>query len=677
MSFVHPNFLWALCLLAIPIIIHLFHFRRYKKVLFPNVKFLKNVQKQTQSIKKVRNLLVLLARLLAIAFLVFAFAQPYKPIDNRAVDSSDQVIGIYIDNSFSMDNDGKQGPLIEEAKSKARELVKSYRATDRFIVNSNTSSTITPVNPDDAISLIDNVEVGKTTKPIKDIVFGLNRSLGNSGTKQKHVYLFSDFQLTADSDIKEALDSNTLITAVPLQPIQNSNLSIDSAWIESPVIQLNEPIELQVKISNLGEDALNGGSVYLEVNGEKKSVTGFDVNGNASTTIEIGFSTKTPGWQRIQVGIEDNPIIFDDTYFLSFNVKPSLNVVVVNGNEPNNFLNRLFEPDAYFKLTNQLEGNMDLSALPSTDLLILNEVTQLRSGMIAALSEYVTSGGNVLIIPSKAQNTSQLKSFTETLALPAFGSLMNQKTKVGRLDVNNPLLSKVFTKIPDNPNYPVVEKYYRLNTNGKAQYSLLMMENEDVFLSESKLGTGHVFQIACPLDASWSNFQNHGLFVPILLKMTMNRSIDFPLANTIGNQNIFKSVPESRGLQGVLSLKSNETEWMPVVNNIGTTSFIDAGFDQLVAGNIELKTNYSILQVVAFNYNRSESGNVFLSNDAIIEKFSEVTVDFMDNPTTYVQETVTQYRFGKQFWKACIILALIFLAIEILLLRFWPTEVKQ
>jgi len=677
MSFVHPNFLWALCLLAIPIIIHLFHFRRYKKVLFPNVKFLKNVQKQTQSIKKVRNLLVLFARLLAITFLVLAFAQPFKPIDNRAVDSSDQVIGIYIDNSFSMDNDGKQGPLIEEAKTKARELVKSYRATDRFIVNSNTSSTITPVNQDDAISLIDNVEVGKTTKPIKDIVFGLNRSLTNNGTAQKHVYLFSDFQLTADSDLQEALDSNTLITAVPLQPIQNSNLSIDSAWIESPVIQLNEPIELQVKISNLGEDALNGGSVYLEVNGERKSVTGFDINGNASTTIEIGFTTKTPGWQRIQVGIEDNPIIFDDTYFLSFNVKPNLNVVVVNGKEPNVFLNRLFEPDAYFNVTNQLAGNVDLSALPTTDLLILNEVTEIRSGMIAAISEYVSSGGNILLIPSKEQNTAQLDNFTKSLSIPGYGTLITQKTKVGRLDINNPLLSKVFTKIPDNPNYPVVEKYYRLNTDGKAQYSLLLMENEDVFLSESKLGTGHVFQLACPLEPSWSNFQNHGLFVPILLKMTMNRSIDFPLANTIGNQNIFKAVPESRSMQGALSLKSTTSEWMPVVNSVGSTSFIDAGFDQLTAGNIDLKTNDSLLQVVAFNFNRSESNNIFLSNDEIVQKFSDVKVDFMDNPTTYVQETVTQYRFGKQFWKACIILALIFLAIEILLLRFWPTEVKQ
>lgn len=677
MSFVHPQFLWALSLLAIPIIIHLFHFRRYKKVLFPNVKFLKTVQKQTQSIKKVRNLLVLLARMLAIAFLVFAFAQPYQPIDNKAIDSSDQIIGLYIDNSFSMDNDGKQGPLIEEAKSKARELVKSYRATDRFIVNSNTSNTFTPVNQEDAIRLIDNIEIGKTTKPIKDVAIGLHRSLANNGVVQKHVYLFSDFQVGSASDLQDVLDSNTLLTAVPLQVVQNNNISIDLAWIESPIIQLNEPIELQVKITNHGSDALQGGSVALEVNGDKKSVTGFDVNGNSSVTVAIGFTTKTPGWQEVQVSIEDLPIIFDDVYYLSFNVKPNLNVTVVNGDQPNEFINRLFGPDAYFNLSNQLAGNMDLSALPTTDLLILNEVVDVRSGMVSALAEYVTGGGNLLIIPPKAQQTSVLEKLSQTLALPRYGATITQKTKVGSLDINNPLLNQVFTKIPQNPNFPVIQKYYQLNTTGVSQYNLLTLENQDVFLSESNIGTGHIFQLACPLDPAWSNFQNHALFVPILIKMTMNRAIDYPLSNTIGNQNVFKAVPESRSLQGELTLSSNQTEWMPVVNTVGTTPFVDAGFDLLSAGNIALKSADSVLQVVAFNYDRSESNSNHLTNEGIAEMFSDVKVDFMTNPTTYVQETVTQYRFGKQFWKACIILALIFLAIEILLLRFWPTEVKQ
>jgi hypothetical protein len=116
---------------------------------------------------------------------------------------------------------------------------------------------------------------------------------------------------------------------------------------------------------------------------------------------------------------------------------------------------------------------------------------------------------------------------------------------------------------------------------------------------------------------------------------------------------------------------------MPVINTIGASPFIDAGFEQLQSGNISLQTTDTLLQVVAFNYDRSESKNTFLSNEDVAALFPNIKVDMMDNPATYVTETVSQYRFGKQFWKACIILALIFLAIEILLLRFWPTTVKQ
>ena len=677
MSFVYPNFLWALLLLAVPIIVHLFHFRRYKKVLFPNVRFLKNVQKQTQSIKKLRNFLVLLARLLALAFLVFAFAQPYIPVDNQTVSQNDEIVGIYIDNSFSMDNDGKQGPLIEEAKSKARELIKSYLPTDRFIVNSNTTMGQLPVNQKDAISFVDNIDIDKTTKPLVDVVDGLNQSLTSSGSNKKHLYLFSDFQGSSAPASSETTDSNLLVTLSPTQPIKNNNISIDSAWIESPVVQLNAPINLVIQISNHGDDALNGGSLALVINGEKKSVTGFDVEGNSKTSVLVGFTVKTSGWQRIKASIEDNPIIFDDTYYLSFNVKASLNIMAVNGSQPNVYINRLFGPDTYYALSNQIAGNIDLSELETTDLVILNEVTSLSSGMVAAISDYVSSGGSILVVPSSIPSQNQLGDLSKILGLPKIEQTTELNTKVGMLDLQNPLFDQVFKKIPDNPNYPSIKKYYRLNVESVAHYALMTLENRDVFLSESKIGTGHAYVLACPLNDTWSNFPKHGLFVPTVIKMAMNRSVDYPLSNTISNRNIFKAVPESRRLQGELNLIDGDAEWMPVVNTVGASPFIDAGFDQLRAGNIALQTADTLLQVIAFNYDRSESKNTFLSTSDIAAIFPNSTVDVMDNPTTYVTETVSQYRFGKQFWKACIILALIFLAIEILLLRFWPTTVKQ
>ncbi len=76
MQFIFPAFLAALAVIAIPVIIHLFYFRRFKRVYFTNVRFLKEVKK-TSNRRKLRNLLVLLMRCLAIAAMVLAFNSPF------------------------------------------------------------------------------------------------------------------------------------------------------------------------------------------------------------------------------------------------------------------------------------------------------------------------------------------------------------------------------------------------------------------------------------------------------------------------------------------------------------------------------------------------------------------------------------------------------------------------
>src|ERR1035438_3666616 len=95
MQFLHSNFLFALSALAIPIIIHLFNFRRYKTVYFSNVTFLKELKEETASQSKLKHLLVLACRLLALAFLVFAFAQPYIPNKKNQLSSGRKFVSIY------------------------------------------------------------------------------------------------------------------------------------------------------------------------------------------------------------------------------------------------------------------------------------------------------------------------------------------------------------------------------------------------------------------------------------------------------------------------------------------------------------------------------------------------------------------------------------------------------
>jgi len=100
MNFVFPQFLWALSALSIPIIIHLFNFRRTTRVYFSNTRFLRQVNEETTQKRKVKHLLVLISRLLFIFFLVLAFAQPFLPAEDQV--NSGRNIVIYLDNSFSM-----------------------------------------------------------------------------------------------------------------------------------------------------------------------------------------------------------------------------------------------------------------------------------------------------------------------------------------------------------------------------------------------------------------------------------------------------------------------------------------------------------------------------------------------------------------------------------------------
>lgn len=116
-QFLHPVFLYGLLLLAIPVLLHLFSLKRYKKVYFSNFNFLEALQKQKKNSSRLKNLVLLFLRLLALSCIVIAFATPYLNPEGKALPATTTPrIFIYADNSFSMTNTGSQGSLFEEAK---------------------------------------------------------------------------------------------------------------------------------------------------------------------------------------------------------------------------------------------------------------------------------------------------------------------------------------------------------------------------------------------------------------------------------------------------------------------------------------------------------------------------------------------------------------------------------
>lgn len=131
MQFKYPELLWALFLLLIPIIIHLFQLRRFKKTPFTNVKLLQKVVAESRKSSTLKRWLLLISRLLVVLGLVLAFAQPFFA-NTSALLEKETVI--YLDNSYSMQAKRNEETLLESA---VQELIEAIPEESVFSLFTN------------------------------------------------------------------------------------------------------------------------------------------------------------------------------------------------------------------------------------------------------------------------------------------------------------------------------------------------------------------------------------------------------------------------------------------------------------------------------------------------------------------------------------------------------------
>ncbi len=197
MKFAYPEFLYALLVLVIPILIHLFNFRKYKILYFSSLQFLKQVTQQTKSTQKLKHFLVLLSRIAAFISLIIAFAQPYWPNTSSNAPHIAAVQAIYIDNSFSMEARGSSGNLLSEAKESARQIIRNAHLGSRFMIVTNELSGLEQqiISQKEALERIDYIEFFPQPKamstPLNAIQASLSKELQSFSTQY---ILLSDFQ---------------------------------------------------------------------------------------------------------------------------------------------------------------------------------------------------------------------------------------------------------------------------------------------------------------------------------------------------------------------------------------------------------------------------------------------------------------------------------------------------
>jgi hypothetical protein len=674
MKFAYPEFLYALIAIAIPIIIHLFNFRKFKKIYFSNVEFLKEVQQETQSKSKLKHLLILLSRILAIVFLVFAFAQPFIPSSNSDVTNQNSLVGIYIDNSFSMESTGENGSLLNEAKTKAIEMVNSYRATDKFILTTNNFNTGDQrlLSNEEIVDKIEGVIISSNSRKLSSIYSRNRDAINSSEINNKSFYLFSDFQKST-ADFKN-IKADTLINSyiIPIKASEISNLYVDSCWFNSPTHLLNQNEGLNIRIKNNSENELENIPIKLFINNQNIVPASFSVGANNETTITLNYRNKTNGIQQGKIELRDSPVTTDDVFYFSYSISENINILGVENDKNEVALNSIYRTDSIFTYSNYNVTQLDYSLIKKSNLVVLSNLETVNSGLSNALKSFVDNGGNLLVFPSNNINYDSYREFLSLLSINYFTSIDTSKNKVREINLKHPVYVNVFDGQPKgNLNLPIVSAHYLISKGTTAfKNNILTLKDGNPFLTEYKVGNGKVYLSTVSLDKESSNFTNHALFVPTLYNIALLSQKNYPLFYTIGtNATIDLNRTEK---DNVYHIKNNTIDIIPRLRNTNNSTTIFINSEIKTAGNYTLENNKTKIGL-AYNYNRSESDLAYLSSTDIDEiiNSSSINAQYIDLENGTIQSALIDLNIGKKYWKYCIILALLFLAVEIILIKIF------
>jgi hypothetical protein len=651
---------------------------------FTNVRFLQELKEETTRMSRIKHLLVLASRILAIIFLVLAFAQPILPVSKDLVSAPSSAISIYIDNSFSMESQSKEGPLLEVARKKAREIAAAYPPSTRIQLLTNDFEAVHQrlFTREEFLDELERVKISPVSRTISEVSLRQSEALHSGSVNNGARFIVSDFQNSFCDFLEVAADSNSVLNLIALPLQESSNIYIDSCWLASPVVQLNTPVEISVRIVNSSDKDADNIPVRLKINGTQRAVASAAVEAGKSVDISMTFSVNTPGWQKVAIEITDHPVTFDDQYYMSFNVRENLMVMSLDGNTAGPYLKALYGQDAFFRYTSVPYNQVNYAALKDQDLIVLNQLPEISSGLTSELQRYVQQGGTVVCFPDSTASVESYSVFLQTLVNDRISSLVRGQDKVLSIDMRHPVFQEVFEKSKQNDgaiDYPAVSAHYVLENSGRTnRNALVKLGGGDAFLAEYSSGRGSVYFFTVPLSPGFSNLSRHALVVPMMYRIAL-LSMRAPLMSyDLGSSTaILLPATINTGEENIhLRNADLKTDVVPLMRTTSTGVEVMPGPAVQHSGNYTLESSTGVVASIALNYDRKESPMQFVDEDDLAELGAEAkgsVIKVFKPGSGDLSKTIHRENEGVPLWKYCIIAALLFLLAETLLLRFWKT----
>lgn len=664
MTFLYPSFLFGLFALAIPVIIHLFNFRRTKKIYFSNTLFLKKVKEASSSKLKLKHYLVLASRLLFVFFLVMAFAQPFIPSKEDLTSTSRNII--YLDNSWSMSNEVDEDlPALNEASRYIEKLLEIYPEDAEYKVITNDfepfSNTFkSKVETSDYLTELRFSGSSRTSGEI------LNRIMNETEGVNADIYWISDFQQTMFEDEMPRFDSARNVNLIPLYFTSVNNVYIDSVYLDNPFLVGDTKPKLNVIIENGGTEEVRDLVVKVLLE-ETEVATGSATilpGDQALITFDLAFDLQ--GINRGRIVFEEFPVTFDNDFYFTLNAGRKINILEIKGTNRKTHVENVYGNTNLFNFQSFNIANLDYGLIEKADLVVLNGIQSLDVSLTSPLNAYLENFGNLLIIPTYRPDVNSYRQVNGLGRVSAVDTA--RRVALAAPDFDNPFFQNVFEENNAGIAMPLATNTIAW---GSDRTALLRSQSGVPYLSEIDRG-GKIYLVGAPFDLDFSTFQNHALFVPVMYRMAvMSSRSDNRLYYFIDEEYI--SMPVDRAIgDEVARLERDEEELIPSQRVIGNDLLVEVPKYLLSAGFYNVTLAGDNLTSLAFNYSPEESNLEQPPTEYLQDVFGG-NIDIFDTDSAEEFEGAIENKYiGTPLWKYAILLALVFLLAEVLLLRFLP-----
>jgi len=671
MVFTYPWFLLALLAVAIPVAIHLFELRKPQRILFSNVEFIREVKLVTARQRRIKHLLVLLARIGLIVSLVLLFAQPYIPAPERS-ETSSTAVRVLLDDSPSMQQATEsEQSVLEQAIEQSAELPLAFPPTTRYWVWPGKQEAL------NAASYRVQVEQTQISGQGRSLATMLLQATQQAGRAAGPLFVFSDFQKNGlVGPAFTGLDTAQQIFLVPLAGKPGPNVFVDSVWLDDAFVRAGTDLTVRVRLRNGGQLAAENTQIKLFIGKQQAASFQLSIPAQQAVTTSARVRLVGAGTKACHVEVADYPVDFDNAYYFTLQPAQQIRITEVGGEAQ---LGALYANEPLFAYQFTAAQAADYRKLAAANLLVLREAAVIGAGLRENLRRAVQQGATLVVVP--AGTTGSQESYGQLFKELGLGPVQWQPSSptgpvlqdIALPSAQNPFFRDVFAGVNPRAGMPKAAPVLRWARSGT---EVLRLRDGESYLAGFSSGKGQVYVFAAPFSAPYSDFAQHPLFVPVLYRLAMQsyqqeQQPAYRLNQGVVNLRLPKAA--GSGTELTYRLVQDSLTYIPVQQLVNGVLRLEVPPGMRRPGFYALQTQGKTLATLAFNLDKRESDLRSYSAAELRQLIGPNRPNIQVYETGQNQTVAARYkaqRVGVPLWQYCLWAGLSFLLLEGLLLRW-------